>query len=58
MARAIHKLTSLQVLTLGPGYHSDGGNLYLDVDDEGRRRWIFQYTRDGITRYESFAEVG
>ena len=30
-----------------PGRHADGGGLYLFIDDNGRRRWIFMYTRAG-----------
>ena len=26
-----------------PGRHSDGGGLYLAIDDDGRRRWVFMY---------------
>jgi integrase len=47
MARAIHKLTAREVETLGPGRHSDGGNLYLCVDKDGRRRWMFIFAWRG-----------
>jgi integrase len=30
-----------------PGRHADGGGLYLFINDSGRRRWIFMYTRAG-----------
>ena len=29
-----------------PGRHSDGGGLYLSIDPQGRRRWVFTYTRN------------
>ncbi len=29
------------------GRHADGGGLYLSIDDEGRRRWVFMYVRHG-----------
>lgn len=27
-----------------PGYHADGGGLYLQVSDSGTRSWIYRYT--------------
>jgi integrase len=47
MARAIHKLTARAVETLGFGKHSDGGNLYLRVDKDGRRSWMFIFASRG-----------
>jgi integrase len=42
--RALNKLTSRQVETLGDGVHSDGGNLLLYVHSDGAgRSWIFRY---------------
>jgi integrase len=47
-ARTLNKLTAMQVAKLKtPGRHSDGGGLYLSIDDGGRRRWIFMYVRGG-----------
>jgi integrase len=43
MARMIGKLTALQVDTLEPGRHPDGGNLLLDVKDDGSRSWVFRF---------------
>jgi integrase len=46
--RALNKLSATQVAKLTkPGRHSDGGGLYLFIDGNGRRRWIFMYARDG-----------
>ena len=46
--RTLNKLTALQAAKLKtPGRHSDGGGLYLSIDDTGRRRWMFMYVRDG-----------
>lgn len=46
--RTLNKLSATQVAKLkAPGRHSDGGGLYLFIDDSGRRRWIFMYTRSG-----------
>jgi integrase len=45
-ARTLNKLTAIQAIKLSaPGRHSDGGGLYLFIDNSGRRRWIFMYTR-------------
>lgn len=46
--RAINKLSAVQAAKIKePGRHSDGGGLYLFVDQHGRRRWIFMYARNG-----------
>ncbi|WP_066548949.1 MULTISPECIES: tyrosine-type recombinase/integrase [unclassified Sphingomonas] len=46
--RALNKLSATQAAKVTkPGRHSDGGGLYLFVDQHGRRRWIFMYARDG-----------
>ena len=49
-ARGINKLSALQVKKAKPdpkGMYklSDGGNLYLRVDQSGSKYWIFNYTR-------------
>jgi integrase len=47
-ARTLNRLTALQAAKLKtPGRHSDGGGLYLSIDDGGRRRWMFMYARGG-----------
>lgn len=47
-ARTLNRLSATKVAKLkAPGRHADGGGLYLFVDDSGRRRWIFMYTRGG-----------
>ena len=47
-ARTLNKLTAVQAAKLtAPGRHSDGGGLYLFIDEAKRRRWIFMYTRRG-----------
>lgn len=51
MARRIeNRLTARQCVGASPGRHADGGGLYLDVDAEGHRRWLWRYTRGGRTR--------
>lgn len=47
-SRTLNRLSATQVAKLkAPGRHADGGGLYLFIDDNGRRRWIFMYTRAG-----------
>jgi integrase len=51
MARSIHNFTAREVETIsGAGRHSDGGGLYLSISDDGRRRWVFMYARQGKQR--------
>lgn len=46
--RSLYKLTATQAAKLTkPGRHSDGGGLYLSIDANGRKRWVFMYTRSG-----------
>jgi integrase len=46
----VAKLTSRQVVTLGPGYHADGDGLYLQVTASGARSWILRYQLAGKRR--------
>jgi integrase len=42
--RDMHRLTAQRVLALNtPGRHADGANLYLRIDHDGSRRWIFLF---------------
>ena len=50
MARPEKLLSARLVQTAGPGQHSDGGGLYLLVDREGRRSWIYRYSLNGRRR--------
>lgn len=46
--RTLNKLSATFVAkTKEPGRHSDGGGLYLFIDADGRRRWIFMFTKSG-----------
>ncbi len=46
--RTLNKLSATFVAkTKEPGRHSDGGGLYLAIDGEGRRRWLFMHARAG-----------
>ena len=45
--RVLNKLDARTVASLKvPGRYSDGGGLYLMIDDS-RRRWVFMYSRNG-----------
>jgi integrase len=51
MAREINKLTARQVATITDfGRHSDGGGLYLLINVDGSRRWVFIYISGGKRR--------
>lgn len=48
MARAINKLTARKVDTVSkPGRHGDGNGLYLYVDANGSKRWLFLFRWEG-----------
>jgi integrase len=51
MAQTINQLTALKVLKIRkPGYHADGGGLYLQVSQSGAKSWIFRYSLRGRAR--------
>lgn len=43
----IKLLSARSVATLGPGFHADGGNLFLRVLETGARSWFFRYKKAG-----------
>lgn len=45
--RQLHKLSVKEAKAAGPGYHSDGGGLYLQVGEGGARSWLFIYKERG-----------
>jgi hypothetical protein len=48
MGRAIHRLSAKTVeKAKHPGYHCDGGGLYLQVSPTVSKSWIFRYARQG-----------
>lgn len=48
MARAINKLSARKVETVSkPGRHGDGSGLYLYVDANGAKRWLFLFRWEG-----------
>lgn len=51
MPRKLHNaLNAVQVKSLGPGRHADGGGLYLRVQPGGARSWLFRQLVDGKAR--------
>lgn len=51
MARRVKKLSARAVATLTePKRHGDGAGLYLSISKDGRKRWVYLYTRGGRLR--------
>ncbi|CDW92227.1 MULTISPECIES: site-specific integrase [unclassified Thiomonas] len=50
MATTLNRLAPRKVETAAPGFHSDGGNLYLRVRDSNSRAWVFRYKAAGKVR--------
>jgi len=49
-ARAMFKLSVADLSRLGPGFHSDGGGLYLQIAEQKKkvgRRWVFRFQPSG-----------
>ena len=52
MAKRFAKLTALQVERLAkPGHYGDGYGLYLQINANGKKSWIFRYEIRGRERY-------
>ncbi|HIE4188524.1 TPA: tyrosine-type recombinase/integrase [Stenotrophomonas maltophilia] len=48
MGLKINRLTARRVATIAePGYHPDGGGLYLQVTASGAKSWVFRYRFEG-----------
>jgi hypothetical protein len=49
--RRLNRLTARAVVTLKkPGRHADGGGLYLRIDANGAKRWVFMWMRENHQR--------
>ena len=49
--QGLNRLTALAVQNLNePGWHHDGGGLYLEIAGSGRKRWALRVTAKGKTR--------
>ncbi|HVZ46591.1 MAG TPA: integrase arm-type DNA-binding domain-containing protein [Ramlibacter sp.] len=52
MSKRLAKLTAMQVQHFTkPGNYGDGGGLYLQINPQGRKSWIFRYELFGRERY-------
>jgi integrase len=59
MARQIHRLAARSVVTLTKtGRHADGNGLYLSISNNGGRRWVYLYRREGRLREKGLGSVG
>lgn len=46
--QGLHRLSALAIRTISePGWHADGGGLYLEVDRSGAKRWAMRLTVSG-----------
>lgn len=50
MARALNKLTAVEVKAAKPGKHSDGGGLWLHARPDGGAQWVLRVTVHGRRR--------
>jgi len=51
MAHSINKLSATKISKLvKPGFHSDGGGLYLQITKGGVKSWLFRYMLAGHAR--------
>jgi integrase len=57
MARLIERLTETDLTRAKPGYHADGGGLYLRVLDDGARNWLFRFQINGKERWAGLGGV-
>ncbi len=50
-AQGLNRLSAAAVRSIGkPGWHADGGGLYLEVDTNGRKRWAMRIMVSGRRR--------
>jgi integrase len=58
MARRKQRLTARAVATISrPGFHADGGGLYLQVPPGGGRSWVFRFQKQGRARWMGLGPV-
>ena len=58
MARTTNRLTARGAAAITkPGFHADGGGLYLQVAPGGGRSWVFRFQRQGRARWMGLGPV-
>ena len=58
MAQTINQLTAIKVQKIKePGYHADGGGLWLQISQVGGKSWIFTYSLRGRAREMGLGSV-
>nr|WP_284699483.1 integrase arm-type DNA-binding domain-containing protein [Sphingomonas lycopersici] len=58
MGRGINKLSVRGIEALNtPGWHGDGGGLWLRITEKGSKRWIFKWALDGRRREMGLGSV-
>jgi integrase len=59
VSRLLHKLSARRVeLLKSPGWHGDGGGLWLRIDKYGSRKWVFTWERNKRRREMGLGGVG
>jgi integrase len=59
VASTINQLTAIKVQKIKqPGYHADGGGLWLQVSQAGGKSWIFTFSLHGRRREMGLGSVG
>ncbi|MGO9809615.1 MAG: Arm DNA-binding domain-containing protein, partial [Isosphaeraceae bacterium] len=56
--KTTYKLTAKQIVSLPPGKHSDGGNLYVRVREGGSRQFVVFYRAGGKQREMGLGGAG
>lgn len=57
-SRARDRFTAVSVRNNNtPGFHHDGGGLYLQVSKSGTKSWVLRYTKDKKVRYMGLGSV-
>lgn len=58
MAKVAHKLTAKQIISLPPGLHSDGGNLYVRARESGSKQFVMIFRANGKQREMGLGGAG